>query len=89
MNRDMDIIHHILKYCDEINMAIERFGNNKDAFMEDAVYRNAVSMPVQQIGELAKHLSDEFLESHKEIPWKEIKGMPRLFGMLHKRAFLH
>lgn len=44
MNRDMDIIHHILKYCDEINMAIERFGNNKDAFMEDAVYRNAVSM---------------------------------------------
>ena len=81
MNRDMDIIHHILKYCDEINMAIERFGNNKDAFMEDAVYRNAVSMPVQQIGELAKHLSDEFLESHKEIPW--------LFGMLHKRAFLH
>ena len=80
MNRDRDIILHILKYCNEIYLAIERFGNNKDAFMEDAVYRNAVSMPVQQIGELAKHLSDEFLETHREIPWKEIKGMRTWFA---------
>ncbi len=39
MNRDRDIILHILKYCNEIYLAIERFGKNKDAFMEDAVYR--------------------------------------------------
>lgn len=61
-------------------MAIEHFGKNHDLFMADAVYRNAVSMPVQQIGELAKHLSDEFLENNQEIPWKQIKGMRTWFA---------
>ena len=49
MNRDSEIIRHILRYCDEIEMAVSRFGRDQEIFSKDPVYRNAVSMPVQQI----------------------------------------
>lgn len=80
MNRDYVIIEHILRYCDEIDLAVNRFGRNRETFAKDPVYRNAVSIPVQQIGELAKHLSEDFIESHAEIPWKPIKGMRTWFA---------
>lgn len=78
--RDKEILQHILKYCDEIDQAIDCFGDNETAFMSNAVYRNAVSMPIQQIGELVKHLSDEFTDVYAEIPWKQIKGMRTWFA---------
>ncbi|MCL2141167.1 MAG: DUF86 domain-containing protein [Dehalococcoidia bacterium] len=28
-----------------------------------------------QIGELTTHISDEFKDTHLEIPWKDIRGM--------------
>lgn len=80
MNRDRDIIRHILRYCQEIDQAVDRFGDQKELFIEDAVYRNAVSMPIQQIGEIAKHLSDDFLGTYPNIPWKQIKGMRTWFA---------
>lgn len=79
-NRDVQIIRHILNYCEEVYLARMRFGDDREVFMADPVYRNAVSMPVQQIGELAKHLSDEFIEANPGIPWKQIKGMRTWFA---------
>ena len=78
--RDQEILKHILRYCHEVELAIQYFGDNKEKFFSDPVYRNAISMPIQQIGELAKHLSDEFVESHTQIPWKQIKGMRTWFA---------
>ena len=78
--RDVAIIQHILKYCLEIEEALAFFGGDEAAFMQNAVFRNAVSMPIQQIGELAKHLSDDFVASHPEIPWRQIKGMRDWFA---------
>ena len=78
--RDREILQHIQRYCHEIEMAVNRFGDDEATFMEDAVYRNAVSMPVQQIGELAKHLTDEFTEANPAVPWKKIKGMRTWFA---------
>ena len=48
--------------------------------MGDPVYRNAISMPIQQIGELVKHLTEEFIDDHPDIPWKKIKGMRTWFA---------
>lgn len=79
-NRDMEIIRHIHRYCKEVKLAQQRFGEDREVFMADPVFRNAVSMPIQQIGELAKHLSDAFIETHKQIPWKQIKGMRTWFA---------
>ena len=79
-SRDMQLLRHIQRYCVEVEMAMERFGDDKSGFIDDAVYRNAVAMPIQQIGELAKHLSDDFIEMHADIPWKQIKGIRTWFA---------
>ena len=34
--------------------------------MSSSTYRNAVTMPILQIGELANHLSDEFKQTHRK-----------------------
>lgn len=78
--RDAAILRHMLKYCQEIDEALSHFGNDESLFMENAVFRNAVGMPIQQIGELAKHLSDAFIEDHVQIPWRQIKGMRDWFA---------
>lgn len=80
-DRDKNIIAHISDYCGRIENCKQRFGNSFETFASDYNYQDAVSMPIFQIGELTKHLSEEFKEQHKsEIPWKEIRGMRNLFA---------
>ena len=78
--RDADIIRHMVRYCVEIDAAVAAFGDSEETFMNNPVFRNAVSMPVQQIGELAKHLSDGFIAAHPQMPWRQIKGMRDWFA---------
>ena len=78
--RDASILRHMLKYCREIDAALSHFGDDEALFMESAVFRNAVCMPIQQIGELAKHLSDAFIADHPQMPWHQIKGMRDWFA---------
>lgn len=49
-------------------------------FKSEYTMRNALAMPLQQIGELATHVTDEFIDAHSEIPWKQIKGMRTWFA---------
>ena len=78
--RDASIIRHILGYCREIDEAIAFFGDSEALFLESAVYRNAISMPIQQIGELVKHLSDSVIQGNPNIPWKQVNGMRDWFA---------
>lgn len=48
--------------------------------MNSSTYRNAVTMPILQIGELANHLSEEFKQQHKQIPWNEMRGIRNLMA---------
>ena len=73
--RDISILKHIIDYCDQIDMAIDRFGNDFTVFDNDPVYRNSVSLCILQIGELVGVLSDEFKEEYSDIPWVQIKKM--------------
>ena len=80
-DKDKDILIHILDYCGRIDNCRKRFGDSFELFLNDYNYQDAVSMPIFQIGELVKHLSDEFKSQHEsEIPWKEIRGMRNLFA---------
>lgn len=89
LHRDTVIIRHMVRYCEEIDAAITSFGDSESVFLENPVYRNAVSMPVQQIGELAKHLSDTFLAAHPEMPWRQIKGMRDWFAHQYLKMDAH
>ena len=80
IDRDRNIISHMLKYCDEVETAHDDFSHSKDKFMNSSTYRNAVTMPILQIGELANHLSEEFKQQHKQIPWNEMRGIRNLMA---------
>ena len=81
--RDETIVRKMLLYCEDIEAANMHFADNQAVFFDDRqgrVYRNAVSMPILQIGELAKQLSDAFISEHSLIPWKQIIRMRDLFA---------
>ena len=73
--RDLSVLRHILNYCDEIEKTVERFGADRELFLHDNVYHNAVSLCILQIGELVGNLTEEFRASHPGIPWREIRLM--------------
>lgn len=81
--RDETIARKMLRYCKDIEEANLHFENNKELFFDEDrgnVFRNAISMPILQIGELAKHFSDAFLAEYSLIPWKEIIRMRDFFA---------
>ena len=72
-SKDMDILCHVLDYCEQINETKNEFENSKEQFSESVTFRNAVCLCLLQIGELSSILSEEFKESNSEIQWREIK----------------
>lgn len=79
-NKDKQILQHILAYCDEINLTIKSFGKSKSKFLKDFIYVNAISMPIMQIGELSKKISDDVKMELPDIPWKQIAGIRNIFA---------
>lgn len=73
--RDISIIEKIYRYCMEIEEAHESFQRSYEKFLASSLYKNAVCLCLMQIGELSKNLSEQFRQEHKEIPWRQIRGM--------------
>ena len=80
LDRDGNIIRHILKYCDEVTTAHDDFSHSKEKFMNSSTYRNAITMPILQIGELSNHLSEDFKRQYRQIPWNEMRGIRNLMA---------
>ena len=73
-NKDKQILRHIIEYCKDVGDTIEEIGT-VDKLLGSKIYRNALSMPLVQIGELARILSDGFKEESPDVPWSQIKGL--------------
>ena len=73
--REEIILKKIIQYSDEISATIERFSLTSESFADDFVVRNAISMCILQIGELAGNLSEEFKSENNAMPWRDIKAM--------------
>ena len=81
--RDETLVNKLLAYCDEVEASHRFFNDDKALFCDKArgfVYRNAIAMPILQIGELAKNLSEEFRQTHTEIPWRAVTRMRDLLA---------
>ena len=74
IERDKSIIEHIKNYCEDIQNAVKRFGNEQQFYL-DKDFRNTCALCLLQIGELANHLSENFKKVNKTIPWGGIIGM--------------
>ena len=73
VQRDRDIVEHIIRYCDRIENYLNKLHNSKECFLEDQMCQDACCMCIAQIGELSGHLSDDYKKAHSELPWREIK----------------
>ncbi|MBQ6668596.1 MAG: DUF86 domain-containing protein [Deltaproteobacteria bacterium] len=81
--RDESIVCKILDYCNEVEVSHRFFHDDKNLFCDrerGIVYRNAISMPVLQIGELVKNLSENFRCTHSAIPWRSVARMRDLLA---------
>ncbi len=74
IERDYQLLLHIRKNCNNIISYQKRFGDSFDDFLNDDAYRDAVSMCIMQIGELANGFSDDFCKE-EQFPYKEMRGM--------------
>ena len=76
--RDKTTLEKMMDYCLEIKDTHIYFKQDKELFINDKsgfIYRNSITMPILQIGELAKTLSVEFLDEYNKMPWKMIMRM--------------
>ena len=76
--RDKRVFTKILKYCVEVSKTHQIFHEDSGLFFDTEngfAYRNAIAMPILQIGELSKSLTSEMRQSHPDIPWHDIVGM--------------
>jgi uncharacterized protein with HEPN domain len=79
-NRDVGTLKRIVRYCDRIQNAKERFGASFEIFKDDYDYQSSCAMYILQIGESANRLSNEIKDSNNDIPWREIVGMRNVFA---------
>ena len=75
MDKNRNIVQHIIEHIENILSAQKRFGEHYNTFASDKDYFNSVCMSLLQIGELTNHLTAEFKSAHTDIPWKNIIGL--------------
>ena len=80
LDRNCTILGHIKSYCDEIEKTVIRFGDDRQIFLDDSIYRNACALSILQIGELANHLGKEFRSDNIEIPWNQVIGIRNIIA---------
>ena len=70
------ILEHMLSYIEQIDEANMGFSGGLNDLKSNSIYRNAVSMCILQIGELANHLSEDYrLQTSEEVPWRSVRGL--------------
>jgi len=73
IKKDQVYLEHILEAITKIESftkGISRFDFDNNVMIQDAIIRN-----IEIIGEATKKISNEFSQSHQEIPWSEMAGM--------------
>tara|TARA_Y100000310_G_scaffold229774_2_gene232207 strand:+ start:465 stop:815 length:351 start_codon:yes stop_codon:yes gene_type:complete len=65
-------LHHMFESIADVE---DSFGGiEKKDFFEDKEKIDATVRRIEVLGEAAKNLSEDFKETHPEVPWKEIIG---------------
>ena len=73
------IMQKMLNYCNDIKDYMEQVNANYEVYLSNKMFRTAVDMSILQIGELTKHLTDDFKAQNTEIIWHEIKGLRNVY----------
>ncbi|MDR2934969.1 MAG: DUF86 domain-containing protein [Candidatus Adiutrix sp.] len=71
--KDAALVTKIIAHIDRIQSYAGDMG--KDGFLADSKLLEACVFNLLQMGELACRLTDEFRNTHPEIPWTKIRGL--------------
>lgn len=72
--KDKHLLLHIMDYCDQVKEAVEQI-ETLESLESSNFNKNALSMPLVQIGEAVGNFTDEFKERFSHIPWVQIKAL--------------
>ena len=78
--QNIDVLRHILRYCHELEEAMERNEYSEEALHSDSMCRNAAAMCVLQIGACSDDLTDDFKKLYNHITWLDVSGMRDDYG---------
>ena len=71
--REKGMILYIIQHCKRIESKLPN--STRTTLDENEDITEIICFNILQIGELAKGLSDEFVMTYKNVPWKNIKRM--------------
>ncbi|MBQ6147706.1 DUF86 domain-containing protein [Candidatus Saccharibacteria bacterium] len=72
---DKILIETIASYCETLMLALCNYSINKETIAGNLAFRGMVAFFVQQVGECAKKLSQEFKVNNPEIDWRAMSGL--------------
>ncbi|MGM9857868.1 MAG: DUF86 domain-containing protein [Bacilli bacterium] len=67
------LLIQIIKRCNRISKKLENI--TQETFINDDDLNEVICFNLFQIGELSNGLSEDFINEHSTIPWKQIIGM--------------
>lgn len=79
-HRDVFLLESIIEYCDKTASYLKESGTTKDSFLDNPYIQDTCAFYCLQIGELASSLSDKFINSHKEIEWRNIVNLRNIIA---------
>ena len=71
--KEKGLLLNIVKHCNRIEEKSK--GLTRETFDNDEDVREIICFNILQIGELAKHLPNEFCDKFNKVPWSQIKSM--------------
>lgn len=71
--RDIDRLRHILEQIDALSALVPEL--TLESLDKDKVRYYGIVKMTEIIGEAAYKLTDEFVASHPDVPWRVIRGM--------------
>jgi len=88
--RNILLLEKIAKHCEEIAETHAEFGDSYELFRLNKPYFKAMAMDLLQIGELANHLSKDFIKKYSDIPFPAIIALRNIvvhgYGLLDKES---
>ena len=75
MKHDISNLNLIIRYCEDVESDIARFGDDIESLIEDRAYQRSTAKSIELIGERTKRLSEEITSRFNEVDWHEVCKM--------------
>ena len=76
MDNIKDDFYFLNKILDDLKFVIDNTKDkNKDEIQGNQILVDCILFRIIQVSENSSHLTEEFKEKYKKIPWRAIKGM--------------